>query len=172
MKRLETKFTEIRNFYTEHYTDLHTYVNSKVRNAVLSDDIVQNVFIRLLSFDGIVDVKTIPGLVYTTARNLICDHYRHKKFKDEYAGYICSLPDTELCNVADECDADELRRLLESGIARLNEKQRVIYRMNVYDGLPVSEISKTLNMNYKSVENRLGSARKEMRKYMTRMFLH
>lgn len=41
--------------------------------------------------------------------------------------------------------------------------------MNIYDDLAVSEISKTLNMNYKSVENKLGSARKVIRKYMSKM---
>ena len=46
----------------------------------------------------------------------------------------------------------------------------VLCRMPVHsDGLAVSEISKTLKMNYKSVENRLGLARREMRKYMTKM---
>jgi len=33
----------------------------------------------------------------------------------------------------------------------------------------VREISERLHMNYKSVENRLGAARKEVRQYMQRM---
>lgn len=169
MKRLETKFTTIRKYYTEHYADLRKFIIGRVRNPEVADDIVQNVFTRLLSLDGMITVETLANLVYAIARNLICDYYRHKKFEDEYAGYVCSLPCSVQWNVTSECDVDEIREILENGMARLNEKQRVIYRMNVYDGLAVSEISKTLKMNYKSVENRLGSARKEMRKYMTRM---
>lgn len=169
MKKLETKFTTIRKYYMEHYTELRTYVIGKVRNPEVADDIVQNVFTRLLSLAGIITVETLSNLVYTIVRNLICDHYRHKKFENEYAGYVCSLPCSVQWNVMPECDVAEIKEILECGMARLNEKQRMIYRMNVYDGLAVSEISKTLNMNYKSVENRLGSARKEMRKYITRM---
>ncbi|MBP6527113.1 MAG: RNA polymerase, partial [Prevotella sp.] len=51
-------------------------------------------------------------------------------------------------------------------ITSLSEHQQKIYRLNIYSGMKVSEISKTLDMNYKSVEHRLGSARKEVREYI------
>ena len=169
MKLCETKFTNIRKYYTGHFDELHAYVESKVHNTEVAYDIVQNVFARLLSFEGMINEETLSSLVYATARNMICDHYRHKRFEDEYVVYVCSHPEKSECCVSSFGNEAEIKELLECGLAKLNEKQRIIYRMNVYDGLAVSEISKTLNMNYKSVENRLGSARKEIRKYMTRM---
>ena len=62
-----------------------------------------------------------------------------------------------------------MTEILERGIAHLSDSERVIYRMNLFEGLQVSEISKTLHINYKSVENRLGAARKEIRQYMKRV---
>ncbi len=41
--------------------------------------------------------------------------------------------------------------------------------MCIYDGMKVSEISKTLGENYKRVENYLGAARKEVRQYVDKM---
>ena len=41
--------------------------------------------------------------------------------------------------------------------------------MNVFEGMKVKEISKALQMNYKSVEYQLGEARKEMRTYVAQM---
>ena len=38
--------------------------------------------------------------------------------------------------------------------------------MNIYNGLKVSEISDALKLNYKSVENLLGAARKSVRQYV------
>lgn len=63
----------------------------------------------------------------------------------------------------------EINEFLERGIARLCDKQRKIYRLNVYDSVKVSEIAIKLDVTYKHVEHRLGAARKEMRKYMRRM---
>ena len=65
--------------------------------------------------------------------------------------------------------AQEMLELLERGMAQLDEKQQTVYKMNVYDAYKVSEISNTLQVNYKSVENTLGTARKVMRNYMRRM---
>ena len=72
-------------------------------------------------------------------------------------------------DVASVFSVTEITEILERGIARLTDNQRQVYRMNFFDDLPVSTISKTLNLNYKSVEHRLGSARKEVRKYVERM---
>lgn len=169
MENHETKFSTIRKYYTDHFYELRDYVKSRIHDSEASDDIVQNVFIRLLSIEGKVCVDTLSKLVYTIARNLISDHYRHKKSEDEYAVYVCSMPYASAYSASTTCMVNEIHEMLECGMERLNEKQRIIYRMNVCDGLAVSEISRTLKMNYKSVENRLGLARREMRKYMTKM---
>ena len=42
-----------------------------------------------------------------------------------------------------------------------SEIQRKIYRMNVCDGMQISEIAIKLDVKYKKVENRLCAARKE-----------
>lgn len=169
MENHEVRYSTIKKYYIDHFYELRNYVRSRIRDVETSDDIVQNVFIRLLSIDGSVCTETLSKLVYTIARNLIFDYYRHKKFENEYAVYICSMSCASQYSASTSCSIDEIHEMLECGMEKLNEKQRIIYRMNVCDGLAVSEISETLKMNYKSVENRLGLARREMRKYMTKM---
>jgi RNA polymerase sigma-70 factor (ECF subfamily) len=41
-----------------------------------------------------------------------------------------------------------------------------VYRLHIYDGMKVGEISDFLGENYKNVEYRLGTARKAMRQYL------
>jgi RNA polymerase sigma-70 factor (ECF subfamily) len=60
----------------------------------------------------------------------------------------------------------DLEERLERGLARIPENCREIYRLHVYGDMKVSEISEQLGENYKSVEYRLGTARREMRRYM------
>ena len=55
---------------------------------------------------------------------------------------------------------------LERGLVRLPENCREIYRLHIYGGMKVGEISRELGEGYKSVEHRLGTARKVMREYL------
>lgn len=165
----ESNSVTIKKFYTEHLDELRSYVKNKVRDSEAADDIVQNVFIRLLSFDGDINGEKLSNLAYSIAHNMVCDYFKHKKCESEYAVYVYSMPDRDSCYASPAYAVSELMAILECGISRLNEGQRRVYKMNVYEGLAVSEISKTLKMNYKSVENRLGSARKAIRKYVTMM---
>jgi RNA polymerase sigma-70 factor (ECF subfamily) len=64
--------------------------------------------------------------------------------------------------------AKEIMERLERGLARLPQKCREIYRLHIYEGMKVSEISQQLGENYKSVEHRLGFARKSIRQYLRR----
>ena len=169
MEEQQRKKRIISDYYTAHYDELLGFVNKQVKNADDAEDIVQNVFLRLLNTDKMISIITLPCLVYTVARNLIFDHWRRHRIFDEYEHYLQSSAHDDDIDVASIYSATEITEILERGIARLSDNQRQVYRMNFFDDLPVSVISKTLNLNYKSVEHRLGSARKEVRQYVVRM---
>ena len=169
MEEQQRKKRIISDYYTAHYDELLGFVNKQVKNADDAEDIVQNVFLRLLNTDKMISIITLPCLVYTVARNLIFDHWRRHRIFDEYEHYLQSSTHDDDIDVASIYSATEITEILERGIARLSYNQRQVYRMNFFDDIPVSVISKTLNLNYKSVEHRLGSARKEVRQYVVRM---
>jgi len=130
---------------------------------------VQTVFLKLLASDRMITPVTLPCLVYTVARHLIFDYWRHHKTVEEYEHYLVRRGAPDMYGVESVYGAHEITALLERGIARLSGGQQEVIRMNLFDGKAVSEISSELNMNYKSVENRLGVARKEVRRYIRRM---
>lgn len=171
MEQKESKSNLIADYYSQHYDELKTFVASRLRYADETEDVVQNIFVRLLHMDKMITPITLPNLVYTVARNLICDYWRHRQCMEEYEHFIQKTD--WLGGKSEDTDSiysvTEINQFLERGIARLCEKQRKIYRLNVYEGLQVSEIAVKLDINYKNVENRLGAARKEIRKYMRRM---
>lgn len=169
MEEQQGKRRIIADYYTAHFDELLGFVYKQVKNADDAEDIVQNVFLRLLNSDKMISLITLPCLVYTIARNLIYDHWRRHRIFDEYERYLQSSINDNDIDVASVFSVAEITEILERGIARLTDNQRQVYRMNFFDDLPVSTISKTLNLNYKSVEHRLGSARKEVRKYVERM---
>ena len=155
----------ITEYYISHRDELLAFVSSRLGGSDFAEDIVQNVFLKLLTTDKLISEVTLPSLVYTVARNLITDYYRRHTNYEEYEHYIKSQGIRSQESVF---SVREITERLERGLARLPENCREIYRMHIYGGMKVSEISQELGEGYKSVEHRLGFARKAMRQYLWR----
>ena len=158
-------FELLETYYADHRDELLTFVSSRLGGHPLAEDIVQDVFTRLLTSDKLITEVTLPCLVYTMARNLITDFYRRRHTYEEYEHFLKGTCSDEFA-MESVISARELTERLERGLARIPENCREIYRLHIYGGMKVSEISQHLGEGYKSVEHRLGTARKEMRRYL------
>jgi len=155
----------ITNYYITHRDELLAFASSRLGDSRLSEDIVQDVFLRLLSTDKMITEVTLPALVYTITRNLINDYYRRHTTYEQYEHYIKGVC-SEVTTMESVFSAFEIMERLERGLVRLPENCREIYRLHIYGGMKVGEISRELGEGYKSVEHRLGTARKVMREYL------
>jgi RNA polymerase sigma-70 factor (ECF subfamily) len=155
----------IETYYTDHRDELLAFVSSRLGGSEESEDIVQNVFLRLLTTDKMITEVTLPALVYTITRNLITDYYRRRHTYEAFEHFIkgSSEEDDSMESVF---SARELTELLERGLVRVPENCREVYRLHIYGGMKVSEISQAIGEGYKSVEHRLGTARKAVRQYL------
>jgi RNA polymerase sigma-70 factor (ECF subfamily) len=155
----------ITNYYIAHRDELLAFASSRLGDSRLAEDIVQDVFLRLLSTDKMITEVTLPALVYTITRNLINDYYRRHTTYEQYEHYIKGVC-SEVTTMDSVFSAFEIMERLERGLVRLPENCREIYRLHIYGGMKVGEISRELGEGYKSVEHRLGTARKVMREYL------
>jgi len=158
-------YLTLTNYYVTHRDELLAYVSSRLGNSVEAEDLVQNVFLRLLTSDRMITDITLPALVYTIARNLIADFYRRRTHFEDYEHY---LKNTDSIDESTESilSIRDITEQLERGLARVPENCREIYRLHVYGGMKVAEISQRLGEGYKSVEHRLGTARKAVRQQL------
>ena len=155
----------ITNYYITHRDELLAFASSRLGDSRLAEDIVQDVFLRLLSTDKMITEITLPALVYTIIRNLINDYYRRHTNYEQYEHYIKGVC-SEVTTSESVFSAFDIMERLERGMVRLPENCREIYRLHIYGGMKVGEISRELGEGYKSVEHRLGTARKVMREYL------
>ena len=160
-----TKHTLITNYYIAHRDELLAYAVSRLGDSCLAEDIVQNVFLRLLTSDKVISAVTLPDLVFAMTRNQVYDYFRHHIAVEQYEHYIKGVC-SELTTDESILSAREVMEQLERGLARVPENCREIYRLHIYDGMKVGEISRELGEGYKSVEHRLGAARKAIRQYL------
>ena len=155
----------IETYYIAHRDELLAFVSSRLGGNDEAEDIVQNVFLRLLTSDKLITEITLPALVYTMTRHLITDYFRRHTTFEQYEHYIKGVC-SEATTMESVFSAKEIMERLERGLARLPQKCREVYRLHIYEGMKVSEISQQLGENYKSVEHRLGFARKSIRQYL------
>lgn len=153
----------ITDYYIAHHDELLAYASSRLGDSMEAEDVVQNVFLRLLTTDKMISATTLPALVYTMMRHQVMDYFRRHTTFEQYEHYIkrACIEETSTESVF---SVREIIEQMERGLAHLPEPFRPIYRMHVYGGMKVSEISKQLGEGYKIVENRLYIARKAIRK--------
>ena len=166
---LMTNRTIIETYYRHHRDELLAYVSSRLGDVFLAEDMVQEVFLRLMQGDRPITELTLPSLVYTMSRNLVADHYRHIACRREYLQLMRGYLSEEFTQSDTMVHARDIVTLMERGLRRLPEPCRDVYRLHIYDGMQAGEISEHLGQSYKAVEYRLGQARKAIRNYLRKI---
>ena len=151
----------ISNYYAAHRDELLSFIAVRITNAVEAEDLVQDIFLRLLRDHHLITPDTLPALIYTMARHAVSDYYRRRRIYEEYEHYIKRSDCTS--EIESLISARQLMERMERSLARLPQACCEIYRLHIYDGMKVRDIARELSLPYKQVENRLGQARKAVR---------
>ena len=155
----------ITNYYAQHRGEIVDFIAVRLTDADEAEDMVQDLFLRLLRGHQLITPVTLPCLVYTMARHSIADYYRRRRVREEFEHYLIKNTDS-IGEIESIISARMLMERMERTLARLPEACGRIYRLHIYDGLKVSDIAQQLALPYKQVENRLGQARRHVRQHM------
>ena len=156
----------ITNYYAQHRGEIVDFIAVRLTDADEAEDMVQDLFLRLLRGHQLITPVTLPCLVYTMARHCIADYYRRRRVREEFEHYLIKNTDS-IGEMESIISARMLMERMERTLTRLPEACGRIYRLHIYDGLKVSDIAQQLALPYKQVENRLGQARKAVRQQFT-----
>lgn len=157
----------ISKFYADHFNGLKAYFIACTSNQALSEDMAQDVFVKLLNYKEMITEQTLSNLAFTLARRLLTDYYRHRQAVDK-CEHLLKIEDTADDDPQSIYSAHELTEILEKGIKSLPEQCQDIYRLHVYEGMKTGSISKQTHIRYKIVEYRLGIARREVKAYVSK----
>lgn len=128
------------------------------------EDLTQEVFLvvrrRMDSFDG----RNVAGWLYRIASRQVWQHRRRSWFKRVITGRFTSDVD----DIADEhhgaqeiLESKENRKKLETILARMSEKRRVVFGLFEVEGYSGEEIADMLDVPLNTVWTRLYYARKD-----------
>ena len=155
----------LSDYYQKNLSELRGFAMRIVKDDFIAQDIVQDTFVRLLNMKEIIIEGTLPALIYKTLQNLCLDHVRRTTYRVEAFRHIASCRST-WHDMESEVYAHDIYDKLDKGISTMSKRYQTIYRMNIFEGKQVSDITKALGISYKAAENCLGRARAEMRSFM------
>ncbi|MEL6926217.1 MAG: RNA polymerase sigma factor, partial [Bacteroidota bacterium] len=140
------------------------------RNAAVSEDLVQNVFVRILKYrhrfrgDG-----EFKSWMFFIARNINIDHFKRNKFR--YADAIDDWKD----RIADDFRSDEtlmkqeeLERL-HMALDYLDPDKKEVLVMSKLDGMPYKQIGEVLGCTEGAVKVKVFRALKALKAIYTQM---
>jgi RNA polymerase sigma-70 factor (ECF subfamily) len=163
----EDLMLEVRNgagetlgvLFDRYHTPLHNFYSKLTGDRTLSEDLVQEVFLRILKYRQSYQEGTpFRAWIYQIARNARVDHYRktpkHITFEPEMAPAV--MP-------KDSAQHSEEAELLHRALMQLPEEKREILILSRFQELKYDEIARLLGCELGTVKTRIHRAIHELR---------
>ena len=151
---------DFKMIYEAHFDDLRRYLIFRSGDQDLSEDIAQNVFMKVWTKKIEIASGNIKSLLFKMATDEFISHIRKKKVEKEYTESI----DLKLIRQPDNNDdLLEKKILFQKALNQLPEKQKTALLMNKMQGLTYKEIAEILNLSQKAIEKRIGLALKALK---------
>lgn len=161
-------FTE---FFSAYYRDLVFFAHSFTHNLSISEDMVQDTFIKLWEDREKLDVTvSLKSFLLKTVQNKCIDWHRHRKIIYNHSNYIVGNSPLYEFDTDNYILKSELEESIDEAISNLPEKFKEAFKMNRYEGLKYQEIAAKLKVSVRTVEVRISAALALLRKSLIDFF--
>lgn len=149
--------------FERYYIRVFLFVNGFVKCKSLSEDIVQNVFMKLWVMRATLYGVSLNNLLFTIARNEVKDYFR-----SHYYSHIQFLDDRYDFESSDDCVEDTVHarlidEIIDRSIERLSARRKEIFNLSRREHLSNKEIAAKLNISVRTVEKSLEIALRQIR---------
>ncbi len=150
--------------YREYFTPLCYYCLRYVENFEDSEEIVQEIFIKLWHKHDEVEINTsLNAYLYKAVQNYALNYLSKKQTKEKYiAIQERQLPATYDTG-QDKLEENELKIILKHAILKLPDKRRKIFEFSRFDGLKYVKIAQNMSISVKTVESQMTKTLKYLR---------
>lgn len=160
---MQTPSADFDYIYSEYFTPLYRYCLSQTKNKEVAEDIIQNVFLKVLKKFPSDQLPPLPYF-FTITRNTIIDHWKKKKelildiSTVPFASLIDEKSDT-LKKINQEFSSKEITKALEM----LSFEQKEVLTLRFMSELSNPEIAKLLDKSEEAVRQIQYRAIKKLR---------
>lgn len=156
----------ITDSYQNYHRSVYLYILYKIGKDEDAKDLAQDVFLRLMDYKQMLRPETIKYFIFSICRNLVIDYLRrHYKMQEITSYFLDQLP-TFTNEVESQIIANDLSVCEQERVLRLPAQRRKIYVMSRFKHISSADISASLGLSVRTVENHLFISRKEIREYI------
>lgn len=157
----ETAFRQqLHELYADNHHWLYTWLCKKVGCAHRAEDVAQNTFLRLFSFQGLASLKEPRAFLTTTASRLIIDDARRQKVEQRYLEtyYYYHGEEAVAPSAEDMALITETLTAILQMLEGLPEKCLRAFLMSRFDGMKHAEIAQELGVSASMVKQYMAKA--------------
>lgn len=162
-------FDSVYNLYARR---LYSFIYSYTKSRITTEEIVQDVFVRLWkSRTAIKNEDSLGALLFTIARNLTINAFHatiNSPAFEDYTGICEKLRNNE--NTDANLEYDELIAAIHSIARRMPPTRRKIVVMSKITQMKNKEIAEKLSLSEQTVKNQLTAGMKTLREELIKIF--
>lgn len=148
-----------RQLFDHYWNHIYSVAFSLTKSAVISEEIVQDVFLKIwLNKEKLTSVTKFDAYLFTVARNHIYNELRKKTLEPLFVEHLeqhfsqsSSLPDQEM-------SFKETNQLINKLVEKLPSQQRAVFRLSRYEGFSHNKIAEELGISALTVKSHMTKA--------------
>lgn len=156
--------TALEEAFRTYYSGMCSFVHAQVGSPEVAEDLVQDVFLRVWQSRTRLEVTgSLRALLYRSAHNAALNYLKHRNVESRWLHAATTSQSQPNSVAADPASVSELNDAIDSAVADLPERCRLIFMMSRQQGLSYPEIANALGLSIKTVETQMGRALKALR---------
>jgi RNA polymerase sigma-70 factor (family 1) len=156
-----------RVVYETHVSSLHAFVFRFTKSTALTDDIIQEVFIKIWENRGQLDPsKSFKAFLYKIAKNQVLNVLARYKTEETMRKEILVGAERNANVTEQELEFQEMSEVLQEGIAQLPSQQRKIFELCKTQGLTYEEAASQLNLSTSTINSQMVNALRFLKNYL------
>lgn len=155
--------TVFEDAFKTHFKALHSYAYTIVKDDIMAEEMVQNVFFKLWKNKETVEInQSFTAYLYRSVYHESLNYLKHLKVKSAYQAHAARNMNYS-DNATDKLKLKDLEEHLDKALRELPEQCRAIFQMSRFEELKYMEIAAKLGISVKTVENQMGKALRILR---------
>lgn len=158
--------TQIESFRSEYAGALRNYFRKRGAQDATCDDLVQDVFSRLLSRKVEEGIRNPRGYIMQTALSVWNDHLRKRQSRQQkhHVSYDDVLHSPEGFSPERVLEGKQAIEMAVEAIKKMPSRTRQVYLLCHVDGMRRKEVARRLGISVSAIDKHLMSAKKDLGK--------
>lgn len=155
-----------RELYLRYKDKLWHYCFSFLKSEDETEDMIQEVFIRIWEFRSFLDpALSISSFIYTVARNKMLNFFRDMDVELQLKKTIFQKTLDEETDADSDLIFDEYQQILSDAIEKLPSRRKRIFHMSRVENLSHKEIASNLGISVYTVQEHISESLRFIKAY-------